>query len=145
MDIASHPSPTVFIVDDDASVRRALRRLLIAANYRVVTCASAEEFLSLKDGIPTRSCLIVDVQMPGMTGPALQDALRRAHRDTPFVLISGHADPGTAAHARAAGAIAFLSKPFDDTRLFEVLDQAFATGHMQPEVPGQVDSAVGKA
>ena len=94
---------TVYIVDDDASVRRAVQRLLRAARYRVIVCASADEFLS-QPAAPHPSCVILDVRMPDVTGLDLQERLRSGPRATPVILMSGHADVATAARARAAGA-----------------------------------------
>jgi FixJ family two-component response regulator len=115
--------PTVFVIDDDSSVLRSLRRLLTSAGYRVVACESAREFLALGD-VPRPSCLVTDVRMPGMTGLDLQEALRIAGRDVPMILSSGAADLATEARARAGGAVAFLSKPFDPEHLFAALERA---------------------
>ena len=103
---------TVFVVDDDASVRQSMRRLLTSVGYDVVVCGSAAEFLSLPNR-PRPSCLVTDLRMPGKTGLDLQDALRRSGRELPLIVSSGQADAATAARVRAAGALRFLVKPFD--------------------------------
>jgi FixJ family two-component response regulator len=116
--------PTVFVIDDDLSVRRSLGRLLMSAGYEVVACASAEEFLALSD-LPHPSCLLTDVRMPGMTGLDLLEAIRLRGADVPVILSSGDVDGATAAHARANGAIRFLLKPFASKELFAALEEAF--------------------
>ena len=115
---------TIYIVDDDLSVRRALERLLRAIGYRVIACASAAEFLALNE-IARPACLIVDVRMPGMTGFDLQEALRAAGRSEPIIFVTGHGDQAMAARALSAGAIAMLSKPFDEDPLREAIARAF--------------------
>jgi FixJ family two-component response regulator len=116
---------TVYVIDDDHSVQRALRRLLRAAGYDVVVCDGAEAFLSLKD-LPSRSCLLVDIQMPVKTGLDLLDILAREQRDIPAILLSGHVDSGTLARATASGAITLLSKPFEADVLLDALQLALS-------------------
>ena len=115
--------PYVCVIDDDPSVQRATRRLLHSAGYRVLTYSSAEDFLRLRE-LPRPTCLIVDVRMPGMTGLDLQAAICGTIHEVPLVMISGHADAATVARATAAGAVAFLSKPFEDSALLEALQRA---------------------
>ena len=114
---------TVFVVDDDASVRTRLRRLLASVGYDVVVCGSAAEFLSLPDR-PRPSCLVTDLRMPGKTGLDLQEALRRSGRELPLIVSSGQADAATAARVRAAGAMRFLVKPFDVRDLLAAVSEA---------------------
>ena len=114
---------TVFVVDDDLSVRQSLRRLLSSEGYDVVVCGSAAEFLALPER-PRPSCLVTDLRMPGTTGLDLQDALRRSGRELPIIVSSGQADAATAARVRAAGAVRFLVKPFDVLDLFAAVDEA---------------------
>ena len=116
--------PTVFVIDDDLSVRRSLGRLLLSAGYEMVACASAEEFLGLSD-LPHPSCLLTDVRMPGMTGLDLLEAIKLRGGDLPVILSSGDVDAATAAYARANGAIRFLLKPFSSTELLAALEEAF--------------------
>jgi len=113
---------TIFIVDDDLSVRRSLARLLMSAGYDVVACATAEEFLALDVARP--ACLVTDVRMPGMTGLDLLEALRSSGRDLPIILSSGDADAATAAQASARGAFRFVSKPFEPDELLGALEEA---------------------
>jgi len=114
---------TVFVVDDDASVRQSMRRLLTSVGYDVVVCGSAAEFLSLPKR-PRPSCLVTDLRMPGKTGLDLQEALRRSGRELPLIVSSGQADAATAARVRAAGALRFLVKPFDVRDLLAAVSEA---------------------
>ncbi len=111
---------TVYVIDDDASVRRALERLLRVAGYRVAVFESATAFLSLRT-VEHPLCLVVDVRMPGLTGFDLQDALKAEERDLPIVFVTGHADAGMAARALEAGAVALLGKPVDDGALLDAV------------------------
>jgi len=115
-----HTPPIIAIVDDDDSVRDALRQLLRAAEYDALTFASAEEFLAS----PRRAeadCLIVDVNLPGMSGVALVRALADAGDRTPAVLITARDDPATIELLRRAGPVPRLRKPFGDAELFDVI------------------------
>ena len=114
---------TVVVIDDDVSVRRSLRRLLASAGYEVITCSSAEEFLGLSS-VPRPACLVTDVRMPGMTGLDLLDVLRTRGPSLPIILVSGDGDAAASAHARAAGAVRFLLKPFPSEDLLGALTEA---------------------
>jgi len=117
-----HTPPIIAIVDDDDSVRDALRQLLRAAEYDALTFASAEELLAS----PRRAeadCLIVDVNLPGMSGVALVRALADAGDRTPAVLITARDDPATIELLRRAGPVPRLRKPFGDAELFDVITQ----------------------
>jgi FixJ family two-component response regulator len=127
--------PTVFVIDDDLSVRRSLGRLLLSAGYEMVACASAEEFLGLSD-LAHPSCLLTDIRMPGMTGLDLLEAIKLRGGDIPVILSSGDVDAATAAHARASGAIRFLLKPFSSTELLAALDEAFERDRAATPSPG---------
>lgn len=119
---------TVFIVDDDVSVRRSLRRLVVSAGHEVRVFASAEAVLAEQDW-PHPCCLIVDVSMPGMTGLDLLDALRTMRRTEPVILSSGYSDAATLARARQADVLAFLAKPFRATELLPLLDRVLRSAH----------------
>jgi FixJ family two-component response regulator len=114
--------PDVAIVDDDASVRRGVARLLRLAGYSVRAFTSAREFLEQSQ--PSPACLVVDVRMPGQTGLDLQSALLAAGRDVPIVFITGHDDIPVAVRAMKAGAVDFLAKPFDEKDLLAAVAQA---------------------
>lgn len=114
---------TVYVVDDDISVRRALRRMLGAAGYHVVICETPEAFLELTP-FATPACLLLDVRMPRMTGLELQTTLCDEGRHPPIVMLSGHADATMTERAMSAGAVAVLSKPIE----FDVLVRAVERG-----------------
>jgi len=113
----------VFVIDDDASVRKSLRRLLDAACYKVELFTSASEFLarSAHDG---RSCVVVDVRMPELNGIDFQKALIEGGREEQLVFITGHGDVPMCAKAMKAGAVDFLPKPFKPKQLLESVERA---------------------
>jgi FixJ family two-component response regulator len=113
-------TPIVFLVDDDASARRGVERLLRSAGHRVETFASAAEFL--QRGVPAGPCcLVLDVRMPGQSGLDLQKVLAASGCRSPIVFITGNADLAMAAQAMDAGAVAFLTKPFHDEDLLDAV------------------------
>ncbi len=113
----------VFVVDDDLSVRESLKRLLHSARWEVETFASAQEFLDhRKENIP--SCLVLDVQLPGLSGLDLQKRIAEANKEIPIVFITGHGDVPTSVRAMKAGAVEFLVKPFSDQDLLDAIGQA---------------------
>jgi len=115
----------VAIVDDDAAVRKALARLLGACAVRAHCFASAREFLdSLASGLP--DCLIVDLQMPEMTGIELQGELTLLGARIPTIVITAHNESGLRERCLAAGATAYLIKPLDGTELLASIDSAVA-------------------
>lgn len=116
---------TVFVVDDDVSVREALASLIRSARYRVVTFASAREFLA-HPAANTPCCLVLDVQLPGLSGLELQKKLAQINAEIPIVFITGHGDVPTSVRAMKVGAVEFLTKPFSDTDLLDALRQAVA-------------------
>jgi len=113
----------VAVVDDDESVRESLPDLLGEFGFSVQAFSSAEEFLS-SEFLDDTACLILDVAMPGMSGPALQQELRRRGRGIPIVFITGHADENIRAQVLEAGAVAYLLKPFTETALRDAVMQA---------------------
>jgi FixJ family two-component response regulator len=117
--------PTVFLVDDDDSLRRALERLLYSKGYHVVTFSSAEEFL--KESFDGRvSCLLLDLQLPGLSGLELQRSLMYRDAFVPIVFISGHGTIPTAIQAVKSGAVGFLTKPFTEDELVNEIENALA-------------------
>jgi FixJ family two-component response regulator len=108
----------VAVVDDDASFRGALQRLLKSAGFQVRAFASAEDFL--KSGRQHETgCLIADIRMPGMSGLDLQAKLNADHFPIPTIFISAHGDEKMRLQAMRGGAVKFLAKPFDDAILLE--------------------------
>jgi FixJ family two-component response regulator len=113
----------VFIVDDDASVRDALERLIRSGGLRVELFGSAQEFLQRgRPGVP--SCLVLDVRLPGKSGFDLQRELAEANIDIPIIFITGHGDIPMSVRAMKAGAVEFLAKPFRDQDLLDVIQLA---------------------
>lgn len=116
---------TVFIVDDDASVRDSLSLLLSLRGYRTTVFADAASFLGALR--PTwQGCLIIDIRMPGMNGLELQQTLQARDCQLPVVIITGHGDVTSAREAFRAAAIDFLEKPLDEARLVQAIEEAFA-------------------
>lgn len=116
---------TIYVIDDDASVRRSLARLLATVDWKVQTFESAEAFLAEVD--PTSGgCLVVDIQLMGMTGSDLQRRLVNARWPMPVIAMSGSQDIQIEADARRRGARAFLRKPFDAETLIEAIARALA-------------------
>ncbi len=115
----------ISVVDDDESVRESLPDLLREFGFAVKTFASAEEFLASDQQRPTQ-CLILDVAMPGMTGPDLQHELKRRGHAIPIVFITAHADETARQRLIDGGAVECLIKPFSDTALRQALDAALA-------------------
>jgi len=113
----------VFVIDDDASVRKSLKRLLDAACYKVELFTSASEFLarSAHDG---PSCVVVDVRMPELNGIDFQKALIEDSREEQLVFITGHGDVPMCAKAMKAGAVDFLPKPFKPKQLLESVERS---------------------
>jgi FixJ family two-component response regulator len=114
---------TIVIIDDDESVRRALRRLIQSAGWRVATFATAEEFLEAPEQ-PAPAGLILDVHLPGLSGLELQHRLTADGRSVPIVFITAYPDEQTRAEALRGGAIAFLAKPFEDQSLLDAIKRA---------------------
>jgi FixJ family two-component response regulator len=115
--------PTVFVVDDDASMREALKNLLRSVGLAVETFGSAKEFLS-SDRSKAPGCLVLDVRLPGLSGLDLQRQLADANLQIPIVFITGHGDIQMSVRAMKAGAVEFLTKPFRDQDLLDAVQQA---------------------
>src|SRR5205085_9094949 len=113
----------VFVIDDDASVRKSLSRLLRSANYPNETFESASDFLA-RAAHPGPSCVIVDVQMPGLNGIEFQEALIKRRRDEQLIFITGHGNIPMCAQAMKAGAVDFLPKPFKPAELLQCVKRA---------------------
>ena len=119
--------PPVFVVDDDPSVREAVESLVRSAGWKVQTFASAQEFLAApRRNVP--SCLVLDVQLPGLSGLDLQQELARADEKIAIIFLTGHGDIPTSVRAMKAGAHEFLTKPLVDDDLVKAIEQALARG-----------------
>jgi FixJ family two-component response regulator len=113
----------VYIVDDDSSIREAIRSLLRSVGLRVETFASAQAFLrSHRPDVP--GCLVLDVRMPKLSGLALQGELAKAGIRIPIIFITGHGDITMSVQAMKAGAVEFLTRPFRDQELLDAIEQA---------------------
>ena len=121
----------ISIIDDDESVREATKGLVRSLGYEVVTFASAEEYLR-SDRVRETSCLITDVQMPGMSGIELQDRLIADGQLTPVIFVTAFPEEKIRTYVLKAGAFGFLSKPFDDEQLIECLDKALTSRNARP-------------
>ncbi|HEX2439695.1 MAG TPA: response regulator transcription factor [Methylomirabilota bacterium] len=119
------PPPIVYIVDDDASVRKSLTRLVTAAGYRIHAFASAREYLA-REPATGPSCLVLDVRMPGLTGLDLQKALAGEQHRPAIVFITGHGDIAMSVTAMKAGAVDFLTKPFAGKDLLDAIQRGLA-------------------
>ncbi len=117
--------PTVFVVDDDQSVRKGLDRLLKLKGYRVESFASAEEFLQQEMNAEI-ACLVLDINLPGLKGLGVQEFLHQHRVLLPIIFITGHGDIPTAVRAVKSGAVSFLTKPFGETELVTEIENAFA-------------------
>ncbi len=128
--------PTVFVVDDDTSVRRSLARLLKSFGFCVETFASAREFLD-RTPIEGPACVLVDVRMPELSGFDLFDRFKAAGQAVPVIFITGHGDIPMAVRAIKAGAADFLAKPFDERTLVNAVEQAIAHARTKSGVRGR--------
>ncbi|MFH1279360.1 MAG: response regulator transcription factor [Candidatus Eisenbacteria bacterium] len=122
--------PIVFVVDDSASVRRALSRLLSSVGLRVEVFSSAHQFLEhVLPDVP--SCVVLDVRMPRMSGLDLQKEMARRGLEVPIVFITGHGDIRMAVKAMKSGAVDFLPKPFNDQDLIDSINRALDRNRSQ--------------
>ena len=125
----NHEPAIVYVVDDDTRVREALQALLRASNRRVETFASASEYLRSVRSANVSSCLILDIDMPEMSGLELQQKL--ATQDgPPIIFLPGYGDIPSTVKAMKAGASEFLTKPFDDVDLLRAIDEALHTSDL---------------
>ena len=117
--------PIIYIVDDDDSIRRAMKRLIRSVGMDVEVFASAQEFLDSKHRNHS-ACMIVDIKMPGMSGLELQDELRARGSHLPVIFITGFDSPETRDQAKKAGAAGYFRKPIDDQALLDSVQWALA-------------------
>jgi len=115
-----HATPIVFVVDDDISVRESLEALIRCEGWKPETFASAQEFLT-RPRVVTPSCLILDVDLPDLNGLDLQKCIASDRKDMPIIFITGHGDVPMTVRAMKAGAVEFLTKPFNDEALLSAI------------------------
>jgi len=133
---------SVFVVDDDASVRKGLSRLLRSAGYADVrTFSTPAEFLAHDPGTRGPSCAILDVQLPGLTGLELKEELARRPVPLPIVFITGHGDIPMGVKAMKGGAVDFLPKPFEDEELLDAVERALEADARARERAAEVGRA----
>ena len=129
--------PIVFVVDDDAAVRDAIKDLLESVGMRVQTFISTNEFLS-RTPVDAPSCLILDVRLPGMSGLEFQRHLNASGADLPIIFITGHGDIPITVQAMKAGAVDFLTKPFRDQELLDAIHKAIDRDQQRREQNAEV-------
>ncbi len=136
----SSPLPKVYVVDDDAPVRKSLARLLGSAGYETESFASPDEFLTHCREHPVSGCALLDVEMPGFSGLELQRQLVAAEIAIPVIFITGHGDIPMSVQAMKAGAIDFLAKPFRADDLLAAVQQAIARDRQQQSQRAALDT-----
>jgi FixJ family two-component response regulator len=131
-------SPIVFVVDDDVSVRESLELLIQNEGWQAETFASAQEFLDHpRTALP--SCLVLDVSLPGLNGLDLQQQVAPERNDMPIIFITGHGDIPMTVRAMKAGAVEFLTKPFNDEVLLNAIRQALERSRLAMGQKAQID------
>jgi FixJ family two-component response regulator len=125
----TEPSPVVFVVDDDASVREGLHRLVSSVGLAVETFSSAQAFLDAGVG-DAPCCLVLDVRLPGLSGLDLQQRLLGTRAPPPIIFLTGHGDIPMSVRAMKAGAVEFLTKPFRPDELVRAIREALARDHV---------------
>jgi FixJ family two-component response regulator len=120
-------TPHIAVIDDDDSVREAMKSLVSLMGYSVVAFASAEAFLN-SGNVQTAACVITDVQMPGMSGVELQRQLSSRGHATPIIFVTAYPDESTRASVIRAGAVGYLSKPLRKENLLSCLDRVLDPG-----------------
>ncbi len=125
---------TVYIVDDDPSVRKGLGRLLKSAGYEVEIFGSAREFLNVDPICEGPSCLVLDMKMPELSGFDLQQELKQKNYALPIVFITGHGDIPMGVKAMKTGAVDFLTKPYDESDLLNAVQEALRKDSKNREI-----------
>ncbi len=120
---APEPEAVIAIIDDDLSVQQGLQRLIRSVGWKAETFASAQEFLA-RPPTEAPSCLVLDLQLPGLSGLDLQTRMAEVGLETPIVFLTGHGNIPTSVKAMKAGAIEFLTKPVDEQDLLRAIQEA---------------------
>lgn len=138
---AAPPSPTVFVVDDDAAVRTAMQFLFRSVGITAELYASGDDFLAAFDAVRP-GCLVLDIRMPGLGGLELQERLLERNGRLPIIFVTGHADVPMAVEAMQKGAFDFIQKPFRDQELLERVSAALDRDrHMRDDSDRRADVA----
>lgn len=126
----SEPDPIVIVIDDDASFRRSIERLVAAAGFKFRTFATARDFLKRpRPDVP--ACVVLDVRMPGLSGLDVQKKLRQIGVEIPLIFVTGHGDIPMSVEAMKGGAVEFLTKPFRDQDLLDAVADALQRDRAQ--------------
>ena len=137
-------APVVYLIDDDASVRKSVARLLRIAAFQVEAYSSADEFLETCQ-MAEHGCIVLDLRMPGQSGEGLQDGLRTMKKALPVIIITGHGDVQIRASMMKKGAVAFLAKPFDDQELLDAIEAALAGNRREVQERRQKTASTGNS
>ena len=129
----------VFVIDDDESVRKSLKRLIQSVGFRVETFPSALEFLN-RDSHSGPCCLVLDIRMPEMNGMDLQEVLKQMEQKDPIIFITGHGDVPMSVKAMKEGAVDFLQKPFEDTDLINAIRYALEKHKIEISEDSELES-----
>jgi FixJ family two-component response regulator len=133
----SKPESIVFVVDDDPSVRSAIKRLLVCVGLQVELLDSAQEFLASKlPNVP--SCLVLDIRLPGISGLTLRSQLAKANIQIPIIFITAHGDIPMTVRAMKAGAVEFLTKPFHDQDLLDAIQLALESDRIRRQQEAEI-------
>lgn len=133
MNTTGSGSRIVYVVDDDAAVRRGVERLLRASGYACRTFENAKAYLSAKLDAVGSACMVLDIRMPEISGTELQELLRGTENEVPIIFVTGHGDIPTCVKALKAGAVSFLTKPFDETSLLAAVSEALSVSESTSE------------
>jgi RNA polymerase sigma factor (sigma-70 family) len=133
----TEPASVIFVVDDDPSIRRAIKRLVESVGLQVELFGTAQEFLqSQRQDVP--GCLVLDIRLPGISGLDFQRELAEAKNNIPIIFISAHGDVPMAVRAMKAGAVEFLTKPFRDQDLLDAVQVALDRDRARREKEGEI-------
>jgi FixJ family two-component response regulator len=134
MDAEKSEDGCVYVVDDDAAVRRGIARLLKVSGYTCRVFEGAKQYLESRVDSREMACLVLDIRMPDISGTELQELLHGTEHDVPIVFVTGHGDIPTCVKALKAGAVSFLTKPFDEEALLTAVSEALRVSKRTTEL-----------
>ncbi len=137
-------NPIVYVIDDDTSVLKSLKRLIMSIGLKVETFNSAQDFLK-KGDIENLSCLVLDVRMPGLSGLDLQEEMAARNLNIPIIFMTGYGTVPMSVRAMKAGAIDFLQKPFNDQELLDAIQKAVKENSRQRKEEADIEITRKKA